>query len=369
MAERIHLGVLFGGRSGEHEVSLMSARSVLSVLDAQKYEVVQIGISHDGAWYSGEHVLEALEAGSTDGLVPVVLLPEPGHNRLYARQDGSLTPFADVDVIFPVLHGTGGEDGAVQGLLEMAGVAYAGSGVLGSAVGMDKALFKDVMRANGLPVVPSLLITRRQIENDLDAAVEKCEDMADYPLFTKPANLGSSVGISRCASRAELVAGLREAARFDRRVIVEMGINNPVEIEASVLGNERLVCSLPGEIRPADEFYTYTAKYMDDNTQLFVPADLPAEIIKQIRRLAIQACRAADCAGMARVDFLIEPVDYTIYIGEINTIPGFTRISMYPKLWEASGLPYRALIDRLIELALERKADQDRTERRFGRNV
>ncbi|HEY9086522.1 MAG TPA: D-alanine--D-alanine ligase family protein [Anaerolineaceae bacterium] len=369
MAERIRLGVLFGGRSGEHEVSLMSARSILSVLDAQKYEVIQIGITHDGAWFGGSDVIGALEQGTTAGLTPVVLLPEPDHNRLYARQNGSISPFADLDVIFPILHGTGGEDGALQGLLEMAGIAYVGSGVLASSVGMDKALFKDVMRAHGLPVVPSLLLTRRQIEENLSAAVEACEDMADYPLFTKPANLGSSVGISKCTDRAELISGLREAARYDRRVLVEQGIQSPIEIEASVLGNDRLVCSLPGEVRPNADFYSYEAKYFDDSTQLFVPADLPAEIIKQIRRLAIQACHAVDCAGMARVDFLIEPNEYTIYIGEINTIPGFTRISMYPKLWEASGLPYATLIDRLIELALERKAEQDHTERRFGRNA
>jgi D-alanine-D-alanine ligase len=368
MAERIHLGVLFGGRSGEHEVSLMSARSILSVLDAQKYQVVQIGISHDGAWFSGEDVLSALEQGETRGLTPVVLLPEPGHNRLYARHNGSLAPFAGLDVIFPVLHGTGGEDGAVQGLLEMAGLAYVGSGVLGSAVGMDKALFKDVLRAHGLPVVPSLLTTRARIHNALDEVLAESEAFADYPLFTKPANLGSSVGISRCEDRAALIAGLRLAARYDRRVLVEQGIQHPVEIETSVLGNDPLVCSLPGEVRPTGAFYTYAAKYVDSSTRLFIPADLPAEITKQIRRLAIQACRAVDCAGMARVDFLIEPTDYTIYISEINTIPGFTQISMYPKLWEASGLPYAALVDRLIELALERKAEQDRTERRFGRN-
>lgn len=369
MTERIRLGVLFGGRSGEHEVSLMSARSILSVLDAQKYEVIQIGITHAGAWFSGTDVIGALEQDRTDGLTPVVLLPEPGHNRLYAHQNGSLSPFAELDVIFPVLHGTGGEDGAVQGLLEMAAIAYVGSGVLGSAVGMDKAVFKDVMRAHDLPVVPSLMLTRHQIQDDLAAAVEACEAMADYPLFTKPVNLGSSVGISKCTDRTELVAGLQEAARFDRRVLVELGITNPIEIEASVLGNDRLACSQPGEVRPTGSFYTYEAKYFDDSTQLFVPANLPAEITKQIRRLAIQACRAIDCAGMARVDFLIEPNDYVIYIGEVNTIPGFTRISMYPKLWEVSGMTYVALIDRLIALALERKADQDRTERRFGRNA
>ncbi len=369
MAQRIRLGVLFGGRSGEHEVSLMSARSILGVLDPQKYATTQIGITHDGAWFSGADVLGALERGSTEGLVPVTLLPEPGHNRLYSRQDGLLAPFADLDVIFPVLHGTGGEDGAVQGLLEMAAIAYVGSGVLGSAVGMDKALFKDVMRAHDLPVIQSLITTRACIASQIDQVVEDCEAMANYPLFTKPANLGSSVGIARCTDRETLVAGLREAARYDRRVLVEQGIPNAIEIEASVLGNDRFTCSLPGEVRPADVFYTYTAKYMDESTRLFIPADLPDAITRQIRRLAIQACRAIDVAGMARVDFLIEPNEYVIYISEVNTIPGFTQISMYPKLWEASGLAYAALIDRLIELALERKAEQDRTERRFGRQA
>lgn len=371
MVDKIRLGVIFGGRSGEHEVSLMSARSVLDVLDPEKYEVTQIGITHEGAWLSGENALAAFAANRADELLPVVLLPEPGHNRLYARRPATsgevLEPYADLDVVFPVLHGTLGEDGAMQGLFELAGIAYVGAGVLGSAVGMDKALFKDVMKAHSLPVVDFILVTRKQVHDDIDTVVEEAEAMAGYPLFTKPANLGSSVGIAKCHDRQELVAGLRDAARYDRRILVEQGIPSPVEIEVSVLGNESLAVSAPGEVRPSDEFYSYNAKYIDGTSQLLIPAPLPPEISKQIRRLARRACQAVDIAGMARVDFLIEPVEYTIYLSEINTLPGFTQISMYAKLWEASGISYVELVDRLIGLAIDRKAEQDHTERRYGR--
>lgn len=370
---KIRLGVIFGGRSGEHEVSLLSARSIFTALDPQRYSVTRIAITHEGAWLAGEHALEALESGDTSGLFPVALLPEPGHNRIYARVPGAndirFEPYADLDVIFPVLHGTGGEDGSLQGLLDLADIPYVGAGVLGSSVGMDKGVFKDVMRAHSLPVVDWITVTRTQIENKLDSVIEAAEGMADYPLFTKPANLGSSVGISKCHNRAELVAGLQLAARFDRRILVEQGIESPIEIEVSVLGNDQPAVSQPGEIRPSDEFYTYAAKYLDGKSGLLIPAPLPAEVTKQIRRLAVQAYRAIDCAGMARIDFLIEPNEFTIYVGELNTIPGFTQISMYPKLWEASGLSYSALIDRLIELALERGAEQKRTERRYRREL
>ena len=223
------------------------------------------------------------------------------------------------------------------------------------------------MRAHDLPVVDSLVFTRRQVQNNMDKVIEDAEAMSEYPLFTKPVNLGSSVGINKCHNREELAAGLREAARYDRRVMVETGINNPIEIEVSVLGNENPQVSLPGEVRPAEEFYTYTAKYISNSSELIIPAPLPEQVIRQIRRLAARAYRAIDCAGMARVDFLIEPEEFTIYISEVNTIPGFTRISMYPKMWAASGLPYAELVDRLITLALERKAEQDETERRYGR--
>ena len=371
MADKIILGVIFGGRSGEHEVSLMSARSVLSVLSPEKYTVVQIGITHEGAWVTGENVLEALENGNTSALTPAILLPEPGMNWLYAVRQTSngemLDPLVCLDVVFPVLHGTFGEDGTLQGLLEMADLAYIGAGVLGSSVGMDKALFKDVLRTFQIPVLDSIVATRRQIMADTEKVIAAAQKVAGYPLFIKPANLGSSVGVTKCRNHSDLYEGLMEAAEYDRRVLIERGLEKPREIEVSVLGNENPQASLPGEVIPSDDFYTYNAKYIDGRSQLIIPAPLPAEMVDNIRCMAVQAYRATDCAGMARVDFLLEPATQAIYVSEINTIPGFTRISMYPKLWEASGVSYPALIDRLIELAFERKAERDHTRRQYGR--
>jgi len=368
MERKINVGVIFGGRSGEHEVSMMSSRSILAVLDPARYTVPQIGITHAGEWFTGEDVWAAFDAGRMDGLSRAVLLPEPGRATLYAHKGDSLEPIVDLDVIFPVLHGTFGEDGTLQGLLELADVAYVGAGVLASSVGMDKALFKDVMRANGLPTIESLTFLRGQIETSMDSVLEQSETLG-YPLFAKPANLGSSVGITKCHGRSELYEGLMEAARFDRRVLVEKAVPNAREIEGSVLGNDQPQASTPGEILPGDEYYSYEAKYISDNSQLLIPAPLPEAVSEQIRALAVQAYRAIDCAGLARVDFLVNAETLEVFINEVNTIPGFTRISMYPKLWEASGISYRTLVDRLIELALERKADRDRTERRFRRGA
>jgi len=373
---KLCLGVIFGGRSGEHDVSLMSARSVLSVLDPNKYEVVPIGIDQQGVWYGSLNndsvaLLDALSQRKTGALTRVTLLPELGQNTLYALQETTggtlLKAIAHLDVIFPVLHGTFGEDGTLQGLFELADFAYVGANVLGSSVGMDKALFKDVMRANGIPVVPSILATRAEVEQDPSAVIARAEELAPYPLFTKPANLGSSVGITKCRSRSDLYEGLLEAAAYDRRVLIEKGIHNAREIEVSVLGNDQPQASVPGEVRPSGDFYTYDAKYIDDRSELTIPADLPEGVAAQIRDLAVRAFQAIDCAGLARADFLLDPRTQEVYLGEINTLPGFTRISMYPKLWEATGLPYAQLIDRLIELALERKADRERTERQFRR--
>ncbi len=366
MQQRLRVGVIFGGRSGEHEVSLMSSRSVLNVLDPQKYDVYQIGITHDGAWVTGPDAWNALDAGRAGDLTSAVILPEPGGAVLYALRGAALEPITGLDVIFPVLHGTFGEDGTLQGQLEMADLAYVGSGVLGSAAGMDKALFKDVMRANGLPAAPSILVTRREIEQDMPAVVQRAEELG-YPIFTKPANLGSSVGITHCRGRSDLYEGLMDAARYDRRVLVEQGVPNAREIEVSVLGNDQPVASVPGEIRPGDDFYSYEAKYIMDTSELIIPAPLPEDLAEKIRELAVRAYQAVDCAGMARVDFLLDGQSGEVFINELNTIPGFTKISMYPKMWEASGLPYRNLVDRLIELALERKADRDHTERQFRR--
>jgi D-alanine-D-alanine ligase len=366
MADKIRLGVILGGRSGEHEVSLMSARSVLTVLDPGKYEVTQIGISHDGRWWSGEDVIGKFEKGITGGLYRVFLLPEPGRTILYRMDDGkNITEVAELDAVFPVLHGTFCEDGTIQGFFEMADIAYVGAGVVGSSVGMDKGIFKDVMRAHSIPVVDWMVCTRKDVEADIDAIVHQAEQLFPYPLFIKPANLGSSVGISKARSRSDLMEGVLDAARYDRRVLIEKGLNAR-EIEVSVLGNEHPRASIPGEIVPSDEFYSYQAKYIDGKSGLHIPAQIPAEIAEQAQDYAIRTYKAIDCAGMARVDFLLDKDTEMLYLNEVNTIPGFTSISMYPKLWEASGLPYAELVDELIHLALERKAERVKTKRTYG---
>lgn len=368
MAEKTRLAVIFGGRSGEHEVSLMSARSLLSVLDADRYQVFQVGVTPSGAWLCGDDVIGCFEKHNYTSLAPVVLLPEPRGGQFYMLNPGGrLEPAAVIDVVFPLIHGTFGEDGALQGLLEMADLAYVGGGVLASAVGMDKSLFKDVMRANNIPVVDSLLFTRTEIVADMNTAILKIESAFTYPVFVKPANLGSSVGITRCTSRSSLLEGLMEAARFDRRVLVERGINAR-ELEVSVLGNENPVASVPGEIQPQEDFYTYSAKYLTNQSRLVIPAELDEKISHAISAAAVKAYQAIDCAGLARVDFLLDRQTGEFFLGEVNTIPGFTAISMYPKLWQASGLSYSALIDRLIDLALERKHDRDLTVRTYRRD-
>ncbi|HEU0292363.1 MAG TPA: D-alanine--D-alanine ligase family protein [Anaerolineales bacterium] len=366
MTNKLRVAVLFGGRSGEHEVSLMSARSVLSVLDPAKYEVTQVGITQAGTWLTGNDVLDTFEKGKTDGLLPVLVSPDPSERGIYVFEGFSgLRKWADIDVFFPVLHGTCGEDGTLQGLFELAEVAYVGAGVVGSAVGMDKGVFKEVMRANDIPVVESVLVLRSQIEKDMNAVVEKAEKVSGYPLFTKPANLGSSVGITKCRTRSDLQEGLMEAATFDRRVLIERGVGEAREIEVSVLGNDEPVASVCGEVLPSREFYSYESKYIDGTSKLQIPASLPEEVSNRIRDYAVRAYQAIDGAGMARVDFFLEKDTSRIYLNELNTIPGFTKISMYPKLWEASGLPYAKLVDRLIELALERKADRDHTSHTY----
>ncbi len=367
-ASKINIGVIFGGRSGEHDVSLMSSRSVLSVLNPHKYNVVEIGITRTGKWMSGPNAHQAFASGDLSGLYPVVLLPETGDSTLYRRTPSptgdQLTPVVKLDVVFPVLHGTFGEDGTLQGLLEMSDIAYVGAGVLGSSVGMDKSLFKQVMRANNLPVVDWLTVTRREMEANMQAVLERAEAMCAYPLFVKPANLGSSVGITKCRNRSDLYEGLMDAARFDRRVIIERGVNAR-EIEVSVLGNDQPAASIAGEIRPRQDFYTYDAKYTDESTELLIPAQLDEPTMRRVQDLAVAAFSACDISGLARVDFLVDRDSGEVFIGEINTIPGFTRISMYPKLWEASGIPYADLVDRLVQLGLERKRDRDQTVRDF----
>lgn len=362
---KLRIAVLFGGRSGEHEVSLMSARSVLSVLDPERYEVIQVGITLDGRWYTGAGAIGALEKGKTDGLDHVILSPDPSEQGLYVLRDAQYVKLSDIDVFFPVMHGTYSEDGTMQGLLEMADVAYVGAGVTGSSVGMDKGIFKDVMVANNIPVVDTLVVLRREIEQEMEAVIRKAEAMCGYPFFTKPANLGSSVGVTKCNNRSDLQEGLFEAAAYDRRVLIQRGVKNAREIEVSVLGNDDPQASVPGEVEPSREFYSYESKYVDGTSGLLIPAPLPAETTELIRQIAVRAYKAIDCAGMARVDFLLDKDTNTIYLNEVNTLPGFTKISMYPKLWEASGLPYAKLVDRLIELALESKAERDRTKHEY----
>ncbi len=317
------VAIVYGGRSGEHDVSIRSAQSILKAIDRAKYDVKEFFINPEGKWR------------------PHPILPEPGANP-------------GVDVVFPVLHGTFGEDGTVQGLFELADLPYVGAGVLGSAAAMDKEIAKRLFRERGLPVVDYVVFRRP----DLDARV--VEDRLPYPVFVKPANLGSSVGISKARNRAELEEALRLAARYDRKVIVERGIEGR-ELECSVLGNAWPEASLPCEIRPFREFYDYEDKYILDKTEFRIPAELSAERTARLRELAIAAYQAVECEGMARVDFLFEEGAGQLYVNEINTIPGFTSISMYPKMWEHSGISYQELIDRLIELALERHAAKRRT--------
>src|SRR5579864_2099431 len=391
--EKLRVGILFGGRSGEHEVSLLSAASVLNAIDRDKYEVVPIGITKDGRWLTAEHaenlltgklMLEPrnLRAGDPDMTQPaavlargeaVVVPPEPVH-----RQSG-LVPFQtdaallrrssdraiNVDVIFPVLHGTFGEDGTIQGLLELADIAYVGAGVLGSAAGMDKDIMKSLFIAAGIPIVKHVTILRSDWAKD-PKKVEKRVAKLKYPVFVKPANLGSSVGISKAHNKKELGPAIEEAAKFDRKVVIEQGVGGNKEkareIECSVLGNDDPEASVPGEIVPGKEFYDYTAKYVDEGSQLIIPAKLTKAETKKVQDMAVAAFKAVDCSGLARVDFLMDPKTQKIYLNEINTMPGFTSISMYPKLWAASGLDYADLIDRLIQLGIERHEEKKKNQ-------
>jgi D-alanine-D-alanine ligase len=366
---KIRVGVIFGGRSGEHEVSLASAQGIMKAIDKGKYEILPIGITKDGRWIASGDPMKALESGLTAGSEPVALLGDPsqrGLMRLEGNERG-LVPsrLAEIDVIFPVLHGPYGEDGTVQGLLELAGLPYVGAGVTGSALGMDKLVFKDLMRVHGLPVAPYLGIKRREWERDPQAVMQRIEAAFPYPMFVKPANLGSSVGVSKVHDRTELPGALEEAASYDRKLLIEKGINAR-EIEVSVLGNDDPIASVPGEVVPCREFYDYRAKYVDEGSELLIPAPIPEETTRRVRELAIKAYQVIDCAGMARVDFLLDRDDGTLYLSEVNTIPGFTPISMYPKLWEASGVSYAELIDRLIELALERYEDKSRSRTSYS---
>lgn len=366
--KKVRVAVLFGGRSGEHEISLLSAASIMRALDTARYEIVPIGISKEGRWLAGGDPLKALGEGRAADLTPAMLLTDPEMQGLAVLEGGpsqlASRSIEKVDVVFPVLHGTYGEDGTVQGLLELANVPYVGSGVLGSAVGMDKALMKAAFAAVGLPQVRHLLLSRRDLEDEPAAAEARVAEAFSLPVFVKPCNLGSSVGVTKVKRWEDLGDALREAASYDRRVLVEEGVKAR-ELEVSVLGNDRPQASVPGEILPGAEFYDYRAKYLDEGSELRIPAPVPSEVRERIQDLAVRAFRAVDGAGMARVDFFYVEAEDRLLVNEINTIPGFTKISMYPKLWEASGLPYEALIDRLIELAIERHQDKQRNRTSF----
>ena len=362
---KIRIGVLFGGCSGEHNVSLMSATSILAHLSQDKYDITPIGITRAGKWYTGKDVLQKLKDGSTDGLKPVYLLPEPGNHTLYEIDaDNRLTPLIELDVIFPVLHGTLGEDGTIQGLFEINGLAYVGAGVLGSALGMDKIVFKDVMRACNIPVAKYMTASRKEIENDIEALINRVEAFSAYPVFTKPANLGSSVGITRCDNRSDLYEGIMNAARYDRKILIEEGINAR-ELEVAVLGNEDPIASVPAEISPKDHFYSYSAKYLDGTTAVNIPANIDPQTTREAQDLAVRVFKAIDCWGLGRIDFLLDRTNGKLYVGEINTLPGFTHISVYPKAWEPAGISYPQLLDRLIDLALDIKRDKDKTTHQY----
>jgi D-alanine-D-alanine ligase len=361
VTKKIRLGILFGGRSGEHDVSLASAASVMKALDPAKYEIVPIGVTRDGQWRVGSGAVQLLAQVLESG-DPVTPSLDPAGPKLLPL--ASSTPATnirpEVDVVFPVLHGTFGEDGTVQGLLELADLPYVGAGVLASAVGMDKDVMKRLFRDAGLPVVPWELILREDWEKHAAAVRKRIERQLRYPLFVKPANLGSSVGISKVHSRRELPAAVNLARQYDRKILVERAIPAR-EIECSVLGNDTPRASVPGEVVPVNEFYDYEAKYIKEGSELIIPARLTPRQTKRVQEVAIRAFQAIDGAGMARVDFLLDRKTGKVYVNEINTIPGFTSISMYPKLWEASGVAYSELLNRLIELALERHGEKSHT--------
>jgi D-alanine-D-alanine ligase len=387
MKRKLRVGVVFGGRSGEHEVSLLSAASILNAIDRNKFDVTPIGITKEGRWLAAADAHALLKNGAgaegrhlragdpemTPGArllhegIPTLLVPEPAGESSAAIEKARSIGGQSLDVVFPVLHGTFGEDGTIQGLFELAGIAYVGSGVLGSSAGMDKDVMKRLFAEAGLSIVKHVTILRVDWEKSPRKAIAQIEAKLKYPMFVKPANLGSSVGISKAHDRKELGPALDEAAKYDRKLVIEEGVGGRKmrarELEVAVLGNDDPQASVVGEIIPGKEFYDYEAKYLSEGSVPVIPAKLSRSETKKIREMAVTAFKACDLAGLSRVDFLMEPDGKRrIYINEVNTLPGFTQISMYPKLWEATGLRYKELITRLIDLALERKAEKDRTK-------
>ena len=362
--KRLRVAVLFGGRSAEHEVSIASATSVIRALDPAKYDVVPIGISKDGRWLAGGGAQKMLADTLRKGR-HVTLAPEPGTRKLLVRDEQGSAPPLGIDVVFPVLHGTYGEDGTLQGLLELANLPYVGCGVLASSVGMDKVVQKRLFEQAGLPVVKYQALPRSQWETDPEATLADIQRRFHFPVFLKPATLGSSVGMTKAHNPAELAAGLDLAAQFAQKLLIERSVDGR-EIEVAILGNEDPRASVPGEIIPHREFYDYEAKYTEEGTQLIVPAPLKPRQTVKVQEYAIRAFQSIDGRGMARVDFFLERHTGRLYVNEVNTIPGFTSISMYPRLWEASGVTYPELIDRLIRLALEQHREKQRTRFSFN---
>lgn len=354
IVQKIKVGIIFGGQSGEHEVSLMSSVSVMKVMDKTKYDIIPIGITKEGNWKLFLGNMSKIEDGSWQKeAVPALVSPDPAHKCIITITDGKESRYY-FDVVFPILHGPRGEDGTVQSLFEMMNIPYVSCGVTSSAMCMDKVFSKKILQQRGLPVVDYKVYYKNELYTHMPEIISELEDYLGYPCFIKPANLGSSVGISKARNREELQSALLLAAQYDTKVLVEKFVDAR-EIECSVLGNDNPRASLPGEIIPSREFYDYTAKYLDgDKSKLLLPAPISQKDVSKIQQLAIQAFKTLDCCGMARVDFLMSKVSGNIYINELNTIPGFTKISMYPKMWEISGLSYSALIDELIQLAIER---------------
>jgi len=364
--KKLKVGIIFGGRSGEHEVSYCSATSIMKAINKDKYTVVPIGITKEGKWISPEETAQALQSGRIEGKSTVILLNNPSYNNLIRIDNNQKlkkdTSEGKLDVIFPVLHGPYGEDGTVQGLLELADIPYVGAGVTASAISMDKELMKTIFKQKGLPLVKWLTIKRKDWYKSKEEILSLIQNSFKYPLFVKPTNLGSSVGITKVHKAKELEKAIDLASSYDRKILVEQGLEGVKEIECSILGNDEPRASVVGEVKPAGEFYDYDSKYIDEATQLIVPADLPEEVSRKVQEIALRAFKAIDAAGMARVDFFVTKKENKIYLNEINTIPGFTSVSMYPRMWEASGISYTDLIDRLIQLALERYQDKNQNK-------
>lgn len=358
----MRIGVIFGGKSGEHEVSIVSAASIMKAMDKEKYEIVPIGITKDGRWFTGKNVLEVFREGKYEGLVPIALHTDPGNKGFLELDEGAR--HEKLDLVFPVLHGPYGEDGTIQGLLEMMNIPYVGCGVLASALCMDKLMTKAVLENAGVLTVPYLAVSRKVYTHEAETISNKIAQQINFPCFVKPANMGSSVGITKVKHFRDLEAAILEAMKYDRKILVEKGIDAR-EIEVAVLGNDDAEASECGEIIVGGEFYDYHDKYVDGKSSTRIPADLPNDVAEKIRKMCVKAYKLLDCCGLARVDSFIDRQTGDIYLNEINTMPGFTSISMYPKMWEASGLNYAKLIDRLIELALERFDDKQKNKIEF----